>query len=157
MIQTITDIIREFPHFVLWAACPLVWVLSLIFRKNTFDLKFNYTNYKINYFFLGMVMILSLTVLGFTYLILLSSGAGLLPNLIIFHILATLCGITGIVYFFSIAGTPQTLEVLRQQSEDRYAHKVMSIRSGLILFVLIFLTGQLVFTINMAIGICCLE
>jgi hypothetical protein len=107
MFQTITDIISEFPHFVLWAACPLVWILSLIFRKNTFDLKFNYTNYKINYFFLGMVMILSLTVLGFTYLILLSSGAALLPNLIIFHILATLCGITGIVYFFSIAGTPK--------------------------------------------------
>jgi len=153
MIRDITDIMNQYPHLVLWAACPLVWVLSLIFRKNSFDLKFNYTNYVINYFFLGMVIILSLTVLGFIYLILITSGAELMPSLIIFHVLATLGGITGIVYFFTIAGTPSTLEVLKQESEDRHYQKVTGIRSGLILFVLIFLTGQLVFTVNMVIGI----
>lgn len=153
MIQSITEIISGYPHFVLWAVCPIVWLLSLVFRKNSFDIRFNYTNYIVNYFFLGLVMVLSLTILGFIYLILITSGAGLLPNLIIFHILATLAGITGIAYFFTIAGTPQTLELLKQRSEDQYHQKVMGIRSGLILFVLIFLTGQLVFTINMAIGI----
>ncbi len=153
MIQDITEILSQYPHLVLWAATPLVLVLSLIYRKNSFDLKFNYTNYLINYFFLGMVIILSLMVMGLAYLVLLSSGALLVPSLVVFHILSTLGGITGIVYFFTIAGTPNTLEVLKQKSEDQYFQKVAGIRSGLILFVLIFLSGQLMFMINMIIGI----
>jgi len=152
MIQDITEILNQYPHLILWGAAPLVFILSLFFRKNSFDLRFKYSNYVINYFYLGLVITFALLIMGMTYLILLTSGAKLLPGLVVYHLLATLCGICGIVYFFTIAGTPQRLELLKQKSEDRYYQKVEGIRSGLILFVLIFFSGQLMFTINMFIG-----
>ncbi len=153
MIHDITEIISQYPHLVLWSFVPIVFVLSLIYRRNSFDLKFKYSNYVVNYFFLGMVLIFGLLIMGLSYQALISSGARLLPSLIIFHILATLCGTSGIVYFFTIAGTPHTLEMLRQQSEDRYYQKVEGIKSGLILFILIFMAGQLMFSVNMIIGL----
>ncbi len=153
MINNIIEILSQYPHFVLWSFVPVVLVLSLLYRKNSFDLKFKSSSYVINYFFLGMVLIFGLLVMGLSYQALLLSGARLLPSLIIFHTLATLCGTSGIVYFFTVAGTPHTLEMLRQRSEERYYQKVEGIKSGLILFVLIFMAGQLMFSINMIIGI----
>jgi heme/copper-type cytochrome/quinol oxidase subunit 1 len=139
--------IFEKPHLLFLILSPILFLVGYFSKKNTFDINIHDTYYVVEHGLIPTVISLFFGIIGFGYWLILKFNGKLSKILSITHILLTIGGLVIIRILLELYREPKTESLMFDYNFNENLNMIMLIISLIILF------GQIIYPINLFIGL----